>query len=109
MTYSTDQQKSKRFPRAICVHPASCPRLNIFLAAGTTRATRARMRTHAGDWQLIFGRGRAGERAIVELELGINRKPKNMQSKMLVEAELVEQIDEYLYSSHGRGDFGGLV
>ena len=49
------------------------------------------------------------EGAIVELELSINKKPMNMRSKMLKEAELVEQITKYLYSSHGRGDLGGLV
>ena len=27
---------------------------------------------------------------------------------MLIEAELVEQIDKYLYSSHKRGKFDGL-
>ena len=32
------------------------------------------------------------EGAIVELELSINKKPMNMRSKMLKEAELVKQI-----------------
>lgn len=49
------------------------------------------------------------EGAIIELELSINKKPTNMRSKMLKEAELVEQINKYLYNSHGRGDLGGLV
>ena len=49
------------------------------------------------------------EGVIVELELSIDKKPTNMRSKALMEAELVEQIDKYVYSSHGRGDFGGLV
>ena len=63
------------------------------------RATCARMRTReqaCGRWQAIFGRGRVAERAIVELELGIDRKPTNMRSKMLTEAELVEHINKYL-------------
>ena len=47
--------------------------------------------------------------AIVELEFSIDRKPMNMQSKVLIKAELVEQIDNYLYSSHKRSDFGSLV
>ena len=49
------------------------------------------------------------EGAIVELELSINKRPTNMRSKMLEEAELVEQINKYLYSSHGHGNLGGLV
>ena len=56
-----------------------------------------------------YGRGRVAERAIVELELGIDRKPTNMRSKMLTEAELVEHIDKYLQSRHKCDDFGGLV
>ena len=36
------------------------------------------------------------EGAIVELKLGIDRKPKNMRSKVLLEAELVQKIDKYL-------------
>ena len=35
--------------------------------------------------------------AIVELELRINKKPMNMQMKVLIEAELVEQVDKYPY------------
>lgn len=46
---------------------------------------------------------------IVELKLGIDRKTTNMQSKMLIEAKLAEQSDMYLYSSHKRDNFGGLV
>ena len=49
------------------------------------------------------------EGAIIELELSINKKPMNMRSKVLMEAKLVELINKYLYSSHGCGDFGGLV
>ena len=62
-----------------------------------------------GRWQAIFGRGRVAERAIVELVLGIDRKPTNMRSKMLTEAELVEHIDKYLQSHHKCDDFGGLI
>ena len=74
------------------------------------RVTRARMRTRKqarGRWQAIFGRGRVAERAIVELELGINR---NMRSKILTEVEIVEHIiDKYLRSCHKCDDFGDLV
>ena len=66
-------------------------------------ANRACVRTRKqarGQWQSIFGRGRLAEGAIVELELGIDREPTNMRSKMLTEAELVEHIDKYLHSRH---------
>ena len=33
----------------------------------------------------------------MELVLRIDKKPMNMQSKVLIEAELVEQIDIYIY------------
>ena len=32
-----------------------------------------------------------------------------MRSKVQTEAKQVEQYNKYLYSSHKRGDFGGLV
>ena len=49
-----------------------------------------------GRWQAIFGCGRVAERAIVELELGIDRKATNMRLKLLTEAELVEHIEKRL-------------
>ena len=50
------------------------------------------------------------EGAIVELKLSIDRKPTNVQSKVLLEAEQVQQIHKYIiYSSHKYGDFGNLV
>ena len=64
---------------------------------------------HAGDGNQFMGVVELPEGAIVELELSINKKPTNMRSKVLMEAELVEQINKYLYSSHGCDDFGGLV
>ena len=73
------------------------------------RATRARGSKHVGDSNQFLGVVELPEGAIVELELGIDRKPANMRSTMLIEAELVEQIDKYLYSSHKRDNFGGLV
>ena len=56
--YSTDQQKRKRFPRAIRGRSASCPRSSSFLTADTMQAIRARVRPrkHArGRWQSIYG------------------------------------------------------
>ena len=47
--------------------------------------------------------------AIVELALRIEKKLMNMQSKVLIEAELVEQINKCLYISHKPGDYGSLV
>ena len=63
-------------------------------------ARRSKHAARARRWQAIFGRGRVAERSIVELELGIDRKPTNMRSKMLTEAERVEHIDKYLQSRH---------
>ena len=42
--------------------------------------------------------------ATIKLELSIDKEPM-----VLIEAELVEQIEKYLYSSHKRGDFDSLI
>ena len=61
---------------------------------------------HAGDGNQFMGMVELPENVIVQLELSIDKKPMNMQSEVLVEAELVKKINKYLYSSHGHGDFG---
>ena len=96
-------------PRAICVCLASCLQSNIYLAAGTMRATCTHGNKHAGDGNQFFGVVELPEGVIIELELGIDRKPTNMRLKMLIETKLAEQSDKYLYSSHKRDNFGGLV
>ena len=53
--YSIDQQKGKRFPRAIRMRPASCQQSTIFLAAGTMQATGARESKHEGDGNQFMG------------------------------------------------------
>ena len=73
------------------------------------RATRARGSKHAGDGNQFLGVVELPEGAIVELELSIDRNPTNMRSKMLIEAELAEQIDKYSYSCYKDDNFGGLV
>ena len=73
------------------------------------RATRARGSKHAGDGNQFLVVVELREAAIAELELGIDRKPMNMRLKKLTEAELAEQIDKYLYSSHRCDNFGSLV
>ena len=64
---------------------------------------------HAGNGNQFLGVVKLPEGAIVELELGIDKKPTKMRAKMLIEAELVELINKYLYSSHKHGDLGSLV
>ena len=98
MDYSTDQRKGKRFPRAIHGRPVSCP-----------QSTCASGSKHTGEGNQFMGVIKLPEGAIVEVELSIDKKSTNMQSKVLMEAELVEQINKYVYSNHGRGDFGSLV
>ena len=48
-----------------------------------------------GNGNQFLGVVKLPEGAIIELELGINKKPTKMQAKMLIEAELFEQIDKY--------------
>ena len=48
---------------------------------------------HTGNGNQFMG---LPEGAIVELELSIDKKPTNMQSKVLVEAKLVKQINKYI-------------
>ena len=81
------------------MHPTSCPWSTIFLAVGTMRVTRTRGSKHTGDGNQFMGVVELPEGAIIELELSINKKPMYMRSKVLLEVE-------YLYSSHGRSDFG---
>ena len=95
--------------RAICVRVASCPWSNIFLAAGTIRATHARESKPTSDDNQFLGVVGFSEGVIVELELGIDKKSTNMRLKILTEAELAEEINKYLHSSHQRDNFGGLV
>ena len=62
-----------------------------------------------GEGNQFMGVVKLPEGAIVQLKLSIDRKPTNMQSKVLLEAEQVQQIHKYIYSSHRYGDFGNLV
>ena len=57
---------------------ASRLRSNIFLAVGTMQATRTRGSKHAGDGNKFLGMVELPEGAIVELELGIDKKLTNM-------------------------------
>ena len=66
------------------------PMVAYLLAAGTLWTTRARGSKHTGDGNQFMGMVELPEGAIVELELSINKKPTNMQSKVLMEAKLVE-------------------
>ena len=77
------------------MHPASCLQSTIFLAAGTMRVTCARGSKHACNGNQFMGMVELPKDAIVELELSIDKNPTNMQTKELIEAELVEQIDKY--------------
>ena len=95
--YSTDQRKGKHIPRAI---PTSYPRSIIFLAVGAMRATRARGSKHTGDGNQFMSVVELPKGTIIELELRIDKKPTNMRTKVLIEAELFEQVDKYLYSSY---------
>ena len=78
-------------------------------SADAARATRVRGSEHAIEGNQFMGVVELPEGAIVELKLRINRKPTNMRSKVLLEAELAQKIDKYLHSSHRYGDFGDLV
>ena len=61
---------------------------------------------HAGEGNQFMGMVKLPEGAIVELKLRIDR---NMRSKVLLEAELVQKTNKYLHSSHRYGDFDDLV
>ena len=89
-------------------HPA-CGRLSSLVWVLCGRSAYVEASTRATAINLYMGVVELREGAIVELELSINKKSTNMRSKMLKEAELVKQINKYLYNSHGRGDFGDLV
>ena len=52
---------------------------------------------HADDGNQFTGMVELPKGMIIELELRIDKKPTNMQTKVLIEAELVEQVDKYLY------------
>ena len=73
------------------------------------RATSARGSEHAVEGNQFMGVVELPEGAIVKLKLKIDRRPTNMRSKVLLEAELAQKIDKYLHSSHRYGDFGDLV
>ena len=81
--------------RSACVPHPTRARLSSWLRVlcGRPAPVCARGSKHAGD-------GKQFLRAIVELELGIDRKPTNMRSKMLTEAELVEYRKVWLISAH---------
>ena len=76
---------------------------------GQSASTCAHESEHAGKGDQFMGMVELPGGAIVELKLRIDRKPTNMRSKVLLEAELVQKIDKYLHSSHRYGDFGDLV
>ena len=78
-------------------------------SADAARATRARGSEHAVEGNQFMGVVELPEGAIVKLKLKIDRRPTNMRSKVLLEAELAQKIDKYLHSSHRYGDFGDLV
>ena len=78
-------------------------------AARRTASERAHGGEHAVEGNQFKGVVELPEGAIVELKLRIDRKPTNMRSKVLLEAELAPKINKYLHSSHRYGDFGNLV
>ena len=43
------------------------------------------------------------------MELRINKKPRNMQTKVMIEAKLVEQVDKYLYNTIAATNEVGLT
>ena len=53
---------------------------------------------HASDGNQFMGVVALPKGAIIELELRIDKKQTNMQTKVPIEAELVEQVNKYLYS-----------
>ena len=64
---------------------------------------------YMGEDNQSMGMVELPEGAIVELKLSIGRKPVNMRLKVLLEAELVQEIKKYLYSNHRYSDIGNLV
>ena len=95
-SYGTGQRKGKHFPRAICGRPTVeclpscryyagdpllCARVSagcLWVLCGRLTPACARRSKYAGDGNQFLGVVELPEGAIVELELGIAKKPMNM-------------------------------
>ena len=69
---------------------------HLLMLRGRSTSVRALGSEHAGEGDQFMGVVELPEGVIVELKLTIDRKPTNMQSKVLLEAELVQKINKYL-------------
>ena len=79
------------------------------MLCGRSASMHARGSEHTGEDNQLVGLVELPEGAIVELKFRIDRKPTNMQSKVLLEAKLVQKINKYLHSGHRYGDLSDLV
>ena len=69
---------------------------HLLMLHGRSTSVHALGSEHAGKGDQFMGVVELPEGVIVELKLTIDRKPTNTQSKVLLEAELVQKIDKYL-------------